>query len=348
MKRPRHDDHGREHTAVSFRNALASSASESRASTMPRASSSPAPVVIPTKLGELHALIHWPDDGPGDDSPVAGVVLVDGSGDGTADGWGLLPSRLAAMGVVALTHDKPGCGKSPGHWSEQTLSDRAWETLGAVAVLRANLGHGVRVGLYGVSQGGWVGLIAANLSPDDIEFLVSVSGPGVSPAVQERARIERELRTKGMDDAAVIEALDWIDERTRLLTQGDDPSDVLARQHAFRFRPWYSVATYSFDDVVTLRFLAGILGFEPVPAIQTMPCPVFAAFGGADDSIPVRESAATFAAHLPALPGDPHALAIYPAADHGLYVSAPAVDVDRLSQLAPGFLTMVERFICAG
>ena len=114
-----------------------------------------------------------------------------------------------------LAHDKPGCGESPGDWRKQTFDDRARESLAAVEVLRQQPGvDPSRVGLLGISQGGWISYIAASLAPERVSQLVSVSGPGVSVAEQERYRIECAV-------AGNAEALAWVDERTlRLLAGG--------------------------------------------------------------------------------------------------------------------------------
>jgi hypothetical protein len=57
--------------------------------------------------------------------------------------------------------------------------------------------------------------------------------------------------------------------------------------------------------------------------------------------------AAAFAAHLPPLPGDPHGIAVFPGADHGLFVADPDPAVPRTDQLAPGYLDMVAGFLAA-
>ncbi|MBA2555515.1 MAG: alpha/beta fold hydrolase [Geodermatophilaceae bacterium] len=165
-------------------------------------------------------------------------------------------------------HDTPGCGGSPVHWTEQTPDDRAAETLAALGVLREHPKvAGQPVGLLGISQGGWVALLTAAASAD-VDFIVAVSGPGVAPAVQERDRIESELRAAGSSEADVVEALEWIDERTRRLLAGEAAESVLADQESLADRAWQAVATEHFDNPVMLRFLAGILGMQPA-AVMT-------------------------------------------------------------------------------
>jgi hypothetical protein len=286
--------------------------------------------VVPTSVGDLRALVHVPDL-PG---PLPGLVLVDGSGDGACDDWGEWPERLARCGAVVLTHDKPGCGGSPGNWLEQSLADRAQESLAALSVLR---GHpavaGRPVGLFGVSQGGWVSLLAASLGEPVVDFVVSVSGPGVGPADQERARIERDLTSEDLSSEDVAAGMAWIDERTRRLLAGEAVADVLAAQGEQSDRAWYPTATQYFDNLPALTFLARLIDFDPTPVLRRVQCPVLALFGSEDALVPVEESVVAYATHLPRLPG----LAVFPGADHGLFTAD--------EQLAAGFLPMVTGFL---
>jgi len=300
---------------------------------------------VPTALGDLRALIHVPD-APG---PHPGVVLVDGSGDGACDDWGEWPDRLVGRGAVVLAHDKPGCGGSPGHWTSQSLTDRAHETLAAVRVLRAHPAVAYRpVGLFGMSQGGWVSLLAASLRTEPVDFIVSVSGPGVGPAAQDRVRLERELGALDTPPLALAEALDWIDERNRRLIAGEPPLDVLAAQQGYADRIWYGPVSQYFDSPVMFTFLAGLMSFDPVEVMPRVLCPVLALFGGSDTLVPVPASVTAFATHLPRLPGDPHGIAVFPGADHGLFTADPDPAVPRTDQLAVGFLPMVGDFLHRG
>lgn len=283
-----------------------------------------------TSVGQLRALVHVPDE------PVAALVLVDGSGEGCCDDWGGWPERIAELGAVVLTHDRPGCGGSPGDFLSQTLDDRAVEERTALAVLRAHPAVTGPVGLFGVSQGGWVGMLAAG----DADVLVSLSGPGVGPAAQDRHRIEVEVRAACLPDDQVAEAMAWIDERNRRLLDGEDPGRVFEIQRRHSDRPWYERATRYFDTADMLAHIARLLGFEPAAVLPDVHCPALALFGAADPSVPVPASVAGWLA-APGLRG----LAVFPGADHGLFVADPEPGVDRTSQLAPGFLPMLGGFL---
>jgi len=133
---------------------------------------------------------------------------------------------------------------------------------------------------------------------------VTISGPGVTPAEQERFRIECALR-RAVSDAEATEALAWIYQRESRLLAGEDVGAVLAMQEVR---------------------------------------PVLALFGAADALVPIAASATSYLAHLPKLPGNPHGLAVFPGANHGLFTSEPVPEVARTKQLAPGFLPMVAGF----
>lgn len=294
---------------------------------------------IPTEAGELRAVIWRSEDIDRDDSRARpGVVLVDGSGDGTADEtWRGLAAVVTACGAVALSHDKPGCGGSPGNWLDQSFHDRARETLAAVEVLRSQPGvDSDRVGLVGVSQGGWVSYIAASLAPDALEQIVTVSGPGVSPAEQERFRLE----TATGGDA---EAMAFIDERLRRIVAADDADSILAFQATYADQPWHDAACeYIYENATLFPFLARNATFDPATVIPHVPCRVFAAFGGADELVPIPRSVEIVSSLLPASPE--HAIVVYPNADHGLNVKSDA-DLTRAERLAPGFVTMLAAWL---
>jgi uncharacterized protein len=288
-----------------------------------------------TSVGELRALVWVPEE------PVGGVVLVDGSGEGRCDDWGGWAERIAELGVVVLAHDRPGCGGSPGDFRDQTLEDRADDSLAALAVLRAHPAVSGPAGFVGFSQGAWVGMIAAARRDPPVDFLACVAGPGVGQAAQDRYRIEVDLRAAGLPEDQVAEGLAWIDERAERLRRGEDPESVLAAQQALAGRPWYEPATRYFDTADMLAYLARLIGFEPADVLPRVSCPVLALHGGADPLVPAADSVTAYAAGLPALTG----LAVFPGANHGLFVADPEPGVDRTNQLAPGFLPMLGGFM---
>ena len=297
--------------------------------------------VVATAVGDLRAIVTTPTGGT---ETWPGLVLADGSGDGDRFAGGEWPERMTDIGAAVLSHDKPGCGGSPGHWTDQTLEDRARESLAAVRVLRAHPATaGQPVGLYGISQGGWVALLAASLEPGSVDFVVCHSGPGTTPAEQERARLEAWVRADGHDDAAVAEAMAFVDERLAWIRSDVPVETVLAEQVRYEDRPWYAVVLAPYDTAANLRFVRGMLDFDPTTVMPRVRCPVLALFGAADTVVPAQTSVRAFAEHLP--PSPQHGFAVFPGADHGLYVADPDPAVPRRDQLAPAYLPTVAAFL---
>lgn len=289
-------------------------------------------VSVATATGDTRAIVHYPDAA----GWLPGIVLVDGAGDSVADGWGSQPATFGGCGAVVLTHDKPGCGDSPGSWRDQTLADRAVDSLAALEVLRNQPGVDPgRVGLLGISQGGWVSYLAASQAPQAVRHVVTISGPGVSVIEQERYRIA--CAVEGDE-----EALAWVDERARRLLAGEDPAAISAKQRIFADRSWYDLACGHYVPEM-LAFFARIAGFDPAAVLPEVSCPVFAAFGGADTSVPVRRSVAVLNELLPS--DSRNAIAVFPDVGHGLMPVARDETLPYSALLAPGFLAMLAEWL---
>lgn len=135
------------------------------------------------------------------------IVLVHGSG--PLDRRAILPftNFLVRHGVALFGYDKRGVGGSSGDWHEASFDDLAADVLAALELLRGRDDIDPdRIGLFGVSQGGWIGPLAASRSPH-VAFVVSVSGPGTTPGVQNLDHLENELRAEGVGEPGIAEAL---------------------------------------------------------------------------------------------------------------------------------------------
>lgn len=116
----------------------------------------------------------------GDSAATPGIVLVHGSGTGQRDKYTQEAEAFARAGITALIYDKRVEGYSITQRDYSMLADDA---LAGVRLLQQQTGvDPERVGLWGLSEGGWVVPIAA--ASDDVAFLVLVGAPGMAPVQQ--------------------------------------------------------------------------------------------------------------------------------------------------------------------
>lgn len=150
------------------------------------------------------------------DGPV--VLLV--HGDGPQDRWsrrGYLPlvNTLVEAGISVFSWDKPGVGVSDGNWLDQSMQDRAAETVSALSAVRQLPGFKRRkIGLLGFSQAGWV-LPRVPTLADDASFLILIGG-AINWQEQGRYYGTRRLELEGKRQEEIEANLDRQEKRNRI------------------------------------------------------------------------------------------------------------------------------------
>jgi pimeloyl-ACP methyl ester carboxylesterase len=255
---------------------------------------------------------------PPGEGPHPGIVLVHGSGADTRHAYRPVAHRFAQAGFAALFYDKRGTGDSTGNWFKAGLHELAGDVVGAVEHLGRHQAVDERsVGLWGISQGGWISTIAGAES-GAIAFLVPFSGATVSPAEQELFRVANNVR-----DLTGSEGLVDITVKMEQLTY-----DFLYRAQTSRAladKPW----------------LPGIdMQYDPRPDLARLESPVLALFGELDSLVPVGVSAQRYEQLAVGEEGASgrSRVAIIPQADHGLLLSATGsrFEVRSERRYAPG------------
>jgi pimeloyl-ACP methyl ester carboxylesterase len=282
---------------------------------------------------ELWREEHVSFDGPGatlsgtvytptSQGPHPALVFVHGSGPQIRiDNWPMA-DRFARAGIACLSFDKRGTGNSTGDWQQAEFDVLADDVVAAVDALRRRPDiRPDQIGLWGVSQAGWVIPLAANKS-DHIAFCIPVSGGAVSPAEQELWHRTQCLRFLGCD--------------SRLL-------EAMRRGVAMHFQ-WeqlYKAGRFPIPPLFEIEPLDMYL--DAPAAIRRVRQPVLAIFGESDVLTPPRESAAIWANQLHAAGNRDYSVRLFPHATHGLLVSDRPFEVLPESRLAPGYLkTMVD------
>jgi uncharacterized protein len=115
--------------------------------------------------------------------------------------------QLVRAGVAVLRYDGPGWGGGAANGGFETLAYRTEEALAALKFLQARPDiQPNAVGLWGVSQGGWICQMAA-AADASVAFIITVSGPAVTPAEQEVYRVEMESRAAGFAEEEIAKAV---------------------------------------------------------------------------------------------------------------------------------------------
>ena len=169
-------------------------------------------VTFPYGPNELYGILTV----PAGEGPYPAIVLVSGAADTSTrlrDGVSARlhtdhARKMALRGFAVLRYDPPGVGRSEGEAGVESLDMRAEEALAALHYLQSRSDmQPDRVGLWGVSQGGWVIAMAAAAFPQDVAFIISVSGSGVSVAEQQVYSIEAQSRAAGMPEEEIAKAV---------------------------------------------------------------------------------------------------------------------------------------------
>lgn len=270
-------------------------------------------------------------------SPVGetAIVALHGAGEGRQDSalYAHLHELLPPAGIGVVTFDRRGEGQSTG---DSTRGRFELQVEDALAVLRAI--DAERVGLWGISAGGWIGPLAAAAS-DEVAFLVLVASTGVTPSEQMMYAVERQLRLAGYGDDVVDRALDlrrrfedWVHARA------PEPDEQLAAElWAGVDEPWWGQVWLppTLLDEESCRLWIEEMDFDPRPVFAQVRVPTLLFYGEADSWTPVQPSVEAWRAAR----GDEVEIVVVPEAEHDLTLPD--------GSLAPGYQARLVEWLAA-
>ncbi|MFB3132320.1 MAG: alpha/beta hydrolase family protein, partial [Rhodothermales bacterium] len=225
--------------------------------------------------------------------PVA--IFIHGSGNmgRKYKGFRVHAQRLARLGLAMLIYDKRGVGESTGDWRTATFSDLAEDALGAVELLKEHQQiDPSRIGLFGLSQGGWIDLLVASRA--DIAFIVMLSGAPMTPAEQGHYIVEARLRKKGYTEEEIAKALELDRQITEVYRTDSGWEEAQAAIEVARNESWFEDARLGLQsrDSWNWQWYRDVpFDFDPIPILEALEIPIFAAHGEEDMLVPGRKSA---------------------------------------------------------
>jgi pimeloyl-ACP methyl ester carboxylesterase len=219
---------------------------------------------------------------------------------------------LPAAGIGIVTFDRRGEGESTGDVTRGRFALQVEDALAVIDAIDAK-----RVGLWGISQGGWIGPLAAAAS-DEVAFLVLIASTGVTPSEQMAYAVKCQLGLAGYGEDVVARALDlrrrfeeWVHAEA---PERDDQlaSELLAGVD----EPWWSQVWLppTLLDEEGRRLWIEEMDFDPRPVFARVRVPTLLFYGEADSWTPVEPSIAAWRAAR----GDDVEVVVIPGAEHDL------------------------------
>jgi uncharacterized protein len=246
------------------------------------------------------------------------IVFVHGSGpeDYSSSGnYDYLWQEFIKAGYACYSWDKPGHGRSEGQWYNQSINQRADEVISAINKIKSvNFLDSGKIGLWGISQAGWVMPLVAEQAR--IAFVICVSSPVTTAFDQELYRVESEMKTEGYSRNDIDKAIDYTRQCKRLVLEDKPYTEFLALQK--------EIENYNCSQIVIrgdekiYYYLDVILHADSIPRINYYHCPVLAVWGENDLLVPPKKSAEYFRQKMAEINNPDFTIKIIPQADHTL------------------------------
>jgi pimeloyl-ACP methyl ester carboxylesterase len=276
----------------------------------------------------LSGTLHLPDRS----TSAAAVVAVHGAAMGLRSDrlYEHLVATLVPEGFAVFAFDRRGEGASDGV-PDAPLGLLASDARCAVSAVagQPEIDAG-RVGIWGLSQGGWIGPMAA-ANDDRIAFVIAASASGVSPSVQMHFAMENVLRERGFDDAVVGRAHEVRSAIERDYEAGDRSGavDVLRDVSTEPWFPWAFLPEVS-DIEREPDGEQFELDLDVAATLADVRVPALAIYGERDRWVPIEDSIEVWRT---AYGGDPADLAIARVPDVGHMMTLS--DPDDLDEAGP-------------
>lgn len=221
------------------------------------------------------------------------IVAMHSAGAGTRESalYRHLREGLPALGFAVLIYDRRGSGQSSGNLQSadyETLADDA--VAGQHALAKLPRIDPAKIGFWGLSQGGWLAVLAAGRS-QDAAFAISVSAPLVSADEQMQYATSNLLTVRGYSREDVLEMLETRKAWTGYLRGTNSRAIAVDALSKAQSKPWFDL-TYmpNASNLTNNPALRRKMDDDPVAAVLKANAPLLFLYGGADPWVPVAQS----------------------------------------------------------
>ncbi|NNC83719.1 MAG: alpha/beta fold hydrolase, partial [Flavobacteriales bacterium] len=234
---------------------------------------------------------------PQTERPYPVIVVLHSASHGHHDNdlYNHLETQMNDMGVGVFTYDRRGSGESTGDFNTASLPTLAQDALNAIEELRTRSDIDTdRIGLFGISQGGWLGPIAYSISPSDISFMILVSSSGVSPADQMEYSAVTTLKMNGHSQEVIDKAIHLRNITNAYYRGRRDRESTQEEIDRFREEEWFNDVYLPWqgnlpNDVGVTKWIHE-MDLDPVEYFQHVDIPIALFYGATDRWVPIEES----------------------------------------------------------
>ena len=279
--------------------------------------------------------------------PHPGIVLIHGSGYNERWWVWYMADLFARNGIAALAFDKRGCGESGGKWETASLETLAMDGVAGVHFLQSRDGIlADRVGMWGISQAGWIMPIAASKS-DDIAFVVVTSGAAVTVEEEGYFDFIVQLRDAGFSESDQAKARDLLEKDFQISVTGEGYDELMEEVRNVRDEAWYKeLRLFVMPADSPARDFYRINGlYDPVPYWKQIDVPVLFLYGEEDKSVEPSTSIAILEELMAESTRD-FTIKTFPNANHGIRI--PGGSNFPFSRPAIGYFESVIQWLSDG
>lgn len=249
---------------------------------------------------------------PKENEKYPAVVLVTGSGPQNRDEelYGHKPFKVIAdyltkKGIIVLRYDDRGVAQSTGNFAESNIADFSKDALAALSFLKKQPKvNPEKTGIIGHSEGGLIAFLLAGQRVDDLDFAVSLAGPAIPLDSLMVLQLYAVGKSEGMSEKQ-LEDVRPINRRNFSILKSelsDSEAGQALRQNMKDIMENDGGLIESEIKTLLLPSYRYFLKIDPIPFIQNINIPVFAAFGSKDIQVPHIENMESLTDNMPRNP----------------------------------------------
>lgn len=294
---------------------------------------------------------------PNTEPPYPAVILVHGDGPWDCRGFGFyqfLWESFTDAGYACLSWDKPGVGNSKGKYNRnKIMEERAKVLTAGIEYLKNRNDIDTNfIGLWGISQAGWVMPLAISKS-EDISFMIAVSCAGENSIEQSAYLLEQQLKCERLLEDEATKYANFFRKRSyaRSYEEYLENAKPLSEQSYIKSTLKWGGIT-SEEKFIPYSGPDNNFSLDPITIIETIKFPVLLIYGEKDSQINIKQSEEAYRRALAKAGNTEFTVKIFPNADHTITYSETGCMkesdkrlANNMIQIAPGYLELMRDWL---